>query len=86
MLGIDLRDNEDIVNDLIRVGDIAKEYRELKDKFNMLLLLSNIERMDLCDCRNFNSDMSFQDRLKCTKCGGIGYIIKYKEKKDEVSN
>ena len=52
----------------------------------MLLLLSNVERMDLCDCRNFNGVMSVQDRLKCTKCDGIGYIIKYKEKKDEVSD
>ena len=79
MSGFDLRDKEDVVNDLIKVGEIAAEYREYKSMLNALYLKYNIGNMKACTCRNIDNKLSFQERLNCKKCQGLGYIIECKK-------
>lgn len=83
MLGFDLRDKDDVVEDLIKVGEIASEYKKYKDMLQALVLKYNIQEMQKCNCRNYKNNLSFQERLHCSQCGGIGYIISYKEKENE---
>ena len=78
-MGFDLRDKDDVIKDLIKVGEIATEYREYKSMLSALFLKYNICDMKKCSCQNLESNLSFQDRLHCKNCGGLGYIIKFME-------
>ena len=80
MLGFDLRDKDDVIADLIKIGEIASEYKEYREMLYALILKYNIEEMIKCECRNYKNDMKFSERMNCPKCGSTGYIIKYKEK------
>lgn len=83
MFGFDLKDEDDMINDIKILNDICQNYKEVKDQLKTLMILTNIEEMIKCECRDYKNGMSFQERMKCPKCKGIGYILKYKEKKDE---
>ena len=86
MFGFDLRDNDDIINDVERLHNLCQDYKEIRDKLKTLMILTNIEDMIKCECRDYKNEMSFQERMKCPKCKGIGYILKYKEKDDKNEN
>lgn len=83
MFGFDLKDEDDMINDIKILNDICQNYKEVKDQLKTLMILTNIEEMIKCDCRDYKNGMSIQERMRCPKCKGIGYILKYKEKKDE---
>ena len=83
MFGFDLKDEDDMINDIKILNDICQNYKEVKDQLKTLMILTNIEEMIKCECRDYKNGMSFQERMKCPKSKGIGYILKYKEKKDE---
>lgn len=83
MFGFDLKDEDDMINDIKILNDICQNYKEVKDQLKTLMILTNIEEMIKCECRDYKNNMSFQERMNCPKCKGIGYILKYKEKKDE---
>jgi len=83
MFGFDLKDEDDMINDIKILNDICQNYKEVKDQLKTLMILTNIEEMIKCECRDYKNGMSIQERMRCPKCKGIGYILKYKEKKDE---
>lgn len=83
MFGFDLKDEDDMINDIKILNNICQNYKEVKDQLKTLMILTNIEEMIKCECRDYKNNMSIQDRMNCPKCKGIGYILKYKEKKDE---
>lgn len=82
MFGFDLKDEDDIIRDIKVLNNICQNYKEVKDKLKTLMLLTNIEEMVTCECRDYKNNMSIQERINCPKCKGIGYILKYKEKEE----
>lgn len=82
MFGFDLKDEDDIIRDIKALNNICQNYKEVKDKLKTLMLLTNIEEMVTCECRDYKNNMSIQERMNCPKCKGIGYILKYKEKEE----
>ena len=80
MLGMDFRDTEDVIRDIERLNALCQDYKDIRDKLKTLMILTNIEDMTPCECRDYKNEMSIQDRMNCTKCKGIGYILKYKVK------
>lgn len=87
MFGFDLRDNDDIIRDIERLNNLCQDYKDIKDKLKTLMILTNIEDMIKCECRNFKNNMTTSERMNCPKCKGIGYILKYrKDNKDGNKN
>lgn len=82
MFGFDLKDEDDMINGIKILNNICQNYKEVKDQLKTLMILTNIEEMIKWDCRDYKNGMSFQERMKCPKCKGIGYILKYKENKE----
>lgn len=82
MFGLDLKDEDDMIRDIERLNNICQEYKVVKDKLKTLMILTNIEEMIPCECRDYKDNMSIQERMNCPKCKGIGYILKYKEKEE----
>ena len=80
MLGIDFRDTEDVIRDIGILNALCQDYKDIRDKLKTLMILTNIEDMTRCECRDYKNEMSIKDRMSCPKCKGIGYILKYKVK------
>lgn len=79
MLGFDLRDKDDTIEEMIRIGQIGSDYQQCREILRAIVTKCNIDTVQECSCRNLDSKLSFQERLNCKFCEGLGYIIKFKE-------
>lgn len=83
----DLRNEDDIIRDVQQLNTICQRYNDYKSLLNALMIKFNIESADKCECRDYTSNKTFQERLNCEKCGGLGYILHYKEDtKEDLNN
>lgn len=79
MLGFDLRDKDDTIEEMIRIGQIGSDYKQCREILRAIVIKCNIDTIQECSCRNLNNKLSIQERLNCKFCEGLGYIIKFKE-------
>ena len=79
MLGFDLRDKDDTIEEMIRIGQIANDYKQCREILRAVVTKCNIDTVQECTCRNIANKLSFQERLNCKKCQGLGYIIEFKK-------
>ena len=77
-----IRDEDDVIKDISILNNICQEYKDIKNKYETLLALTNIESMTRCSCRDYTNKISFSARLNCDICNGIGYVITYKANKE----
>lgn len=73
-----LRGEDDVVSDIEKLHNICQEYKKYKAITQALVRKFDIESVAECNCRDFKNGMSFEDRLNCKNCGGLGFIIKVK--------
>lgn len=79
----DLRNEDDIIRDVSQLNNICQRYNDYKSLVNALMIKYNIESASKCDCRDYSTNKTLQERLNCEKCGGIGFILKYKENNEQ---
>lgn len=79
-----LRSEDDIVNDIGKLNNICQEYKEYKAIWTACAAKFNIHSIEKCECRDYKNNMTFEDRLKCSKCDGIGYIFHFKEEGENI--
>lgn len=75
-----LRNEDDIIRDVSQLNNICQSYNDYKSLVNALMAKYGIESATKCECRDYSIDKTFQERLNCEKCGGIGFTFKYKDK------
>lgn len=77
-----LRNEEDIVSDVEKLNNICQEYKRYKAITTAFVRKFNIKEVIECGCRDFKNGMTFDERVNCKKCGGLGFIINVNEDKE----
>ena len=80
--GTFFKDKDDIIKDISILNEICQDYKETKNKLDALILGFGIETMTKCSCRDYTNKISFEERIHCDKCKGLGYIITYKNRRN----
>lgn len=78
-----LRREDDIVMDISKLNDICQSYKTYKALWTACSMRFGIEKAEQCECRDYKNEMTFDQRLHCPKCDGLGFIFHFKEDNKE---
>lgn len=71
------RSKEDVMRDVQELNNICQEYSNYRSIVQACLVKFNIKKITPCKCRDYSNKMTFEERLHCENCGGLGYIFKF---------
>ena len=76
MIMFDIRDKNDIIRDIGVLNDICQEWSTYAKCLHACISQLNIKSIENCTCK-------LEERFKCPKCKGSGYVVVLNENKKE---